>query len=47
MCDECLNEHLFFSVHHARAVIAGWVHDYNSVRARSSLGYQTPAHALV
>ena len=43
MRDECLNEHLFFSIRHARDVIAGWVHDYNTVRPHSSLGYQTPA----
>jgi putative transposase len=43
MRDECLNEHLFFSIRHARAVITGWVHDYNTVRPHSSLGYQTPA----
>lgn len=43
MRDECLNEHLFFSIHHARVVITGWVHDYNTARPHSSLGYQTPA----
>ncbi|MBP1807802.1 transposase InsO family protein [Rubellimicrobium aerolatum] len=43
MRDECLNEHLFFSIRHARAIIAGWVHDYNTARPHSSLGYQTPA----
>lgn len=41
--DECLNEHLFFSMNHARAVIGGWVHDYNTTRPHSSLGYLTPA----
>ena len=43
MRDECLNEHLFFSMNHARAVIRGWVHDYNTARPHSSLGYLTPA----
>ena len=43
MRDECLNEHLFFSMNHARAVIGGWVHDYNTARPHSSLGYLTPA----
>jgi putative transposase len=43
MRDECLNEHLFFSMKHARAVIGGWVHDYNTARPHSSLGYLTPA----
>ena len=27
--DECLNEHWFTSIHHARAVICAWVRDYN------------------
>jgi hypothetical protein len=43
MRDECLNEHLFFSMNHARAVIGGWVHDCNTARPHSSLGYLTPA----
>lgn len=28
---------------HARAVIAGWVEDYNNARPHSSIGYRTPA----
>ena len=36
MRDECLNEHLFFSMNHARAVVAGWVDDFNT--ARPALG---------
>lgn len=43
MRDECLNEHLFFSMSHTRAVIAGWVDDYNTARPHSSIGYRTPA----
>lgn len=43
MRDECLNEHLFFSMGHARAVIAAWRADFNTVRPHSSLGYMTPA----
>jgi putative transposase len=43
MRDECLNEHLFFTMNHARAVIRAWVHDYNTARPHSSLGYLTPA----
>jgi putative transposase len=43
MRDECLNEHLFFSMSHARAVIAGWVKDYNTARPHSAIGYMTPA----
>jgi putative transposase len=43
MRDECLNEHLFFSMTHARAVIAGWVDDFNTARPHSAIGYMTPA----
>lgn len=43
MRDELLNETLFFSLDHARKVIAAWVDDYNTVRPHSSLAYQTPA----
>ena len=42
MRDECLNEHLFFSLGHARAVIAGWVQDFNTERPHSAIGYVTP-----
>jgi putative transposase len=42
MRDECLNEHLFFSMSHVRAVIAGWVHDFNTARPHSTIGYMTP-----
>ncbi len=42
MRDELLNESLFFSLDHARELIASWVEDYNTVRPHSSLGYQTP-----
>ena len=43
MRDECLNEHLFFSMNHARVVVAGWVEDFNTVRPHSAIGYMTPA----
>ena len=43
MRDELLNETLFFSLDHARLVIAAWVADYNTVRPHSALAYQTPA----
>ena len=43
MRDECLNEHLFFSMNHARAVVAGWVDDFNTARPHSAIGYMTPA----
>lgn len=40
--DECLNEHWFMSLPHARQVIEEWRIDYNEVRPHSSLGYLTP-----
>ena len=40
--DECLNEHWFLSMRHARQEIEGWRQEYNDVRPHSSLGYQTP-----
>ena len=40
--DECLNETLFTSVAHARAELADWQHDYNTVRPHSKLGGRTP-----
>ena len=43
MRDECLNEHLFFSMNHARAIVAGWVDDFNTARPHSAIGYMTPA----
>ena len=36
--DECLNEALFTSLAHARAELAEWQHDYNTVRPHSKLG---------
>jgi putative transposase len=41
--DECLNEHWFRSLDHARAIIQEWRKDYNEQRPHSMLGYQTPA----
>jgi putative transposase len=41
--DECLNETLFTSLAHARAKLADWRHDYNTVRPHSKLGGRTPA----
>ena len=40
--DECLNEHWFLSMRHARAVIADWRMEYNEERPHSALDYQTP-----
>lgn len=41
--DECLNEHWFTSVDHAKALIAIWRRDYNEVRPHSAIGNRTPA----
>ena len=41
--DECLNEHWFLSMRHARQVIAEWREEYNQERPHSSLGYLTPS----
>jgi putative transposase len=42
--DELLNETLFSSLAHARAILAEWRHDYNTVRPHSSLANLPPAH---
>jgi len=43
--DECLNETLFTSLPHARAVLENWRDDYNHVRPHSGLGGATPVEA--
>ena len=40
--DECLNEHWFISLDHARKEIEEWRVDYNQERPHSSLDYLTP-----
>ena len=40
--DECLNETLFTSMAHARAELADWKEDYNTIRPHSAIGYLTP-----
>ncbi len=40
--DECLNEHWFLSMRHARALIEAWRQEYNTERPHSTLGYMTP-----
>ena len=40
--DECLNEHLFRNLAHARMVIEDWRADYNAVRPYTSLNGMTP-----
>lgn len=41
--DECLNEHWFVSMKHARHLIEEWRIEYNTERPHSSLGYLAPA----
>jgi putative transposase len=41
--NECLNEHWFSDIVHARKTINDWRQDYNECRPHSSLNYQTPA----
>jgi transposase InsO family protein len=41
--DECLNEHWFTSLPHARVVIAAWHCEYNEERPKKALGGLTPA----
>jgi putative transposase len=41
--DELLNETLFTSLAHARAELAAWKNDYNTVRPHSGIGNLTPA----
>ena len=41
--DECLNEHWFHTLNHAKTVIGQWRTDYNERRPHSMLGYKTPA----
>ena len=40
--DECLNEHWFVSLRHARRLIEEWRMEYNTEQPHSSLGYLTP-----
>jgi len=40
--DECLNEHWFLSLAHARSIIEAWRIEYNTERPHSSLGNLTP-----
>ena len=43
MRDECLNEHVFFSLADAREKIDDWHWRYNNFNPHSSLGMKTPA----
>jgi putative transposase len=40
--DECLNEHWFLTLAHAREIIEEWRIDYNQRRPHSALGNLTP-----
>ena len=40
--DECLNEHWFTSLAHARVVIEDWRREYNDERPKKALGGLTP-----
>jgi putative transposase len=40
--DECLNEHEFASLPHARLIIESWRLDYNAHRPHKALGNRTP-----
>lgn len=41
--DECLNEHWFTSLQHARVIVEAWRREYNEERPKKSLGGLTPA----
>ena len=45
--DECLNETLFTSLSHAKAMLADWQRDYNTQRPHSKLGWLTPAEFAI
>lgn len=44
--DECLNEHWFVGLNHARQAIGAYRRQYNEDRPHSSLGYRTPRDFL-
>ena len=41
--DECLNEHWFFNLEHARQLIESWRREYNEERPKKILGGLTPS----
>jgi putative transposase len=41
--DECLNEHWFTNLLHARTIIETWRREYNEERPKKALGGRTPA----
>jgi len=44
--EECLNQHWFESVEHARELCEAWREDYNAIRPHTSLGGLSPEHFL-
>ena len=44
--EECLDKTLFTSMAQARAVLAAWRQDYNTIRRHSKLGGLTPAEIV-
>jgi len=44
--EECLNQHWFESVEHARELCEAWREDYNSIRPHTSLGGLSPEQFL-
>lgn len=45
--DECLNQHWFRSLRHARDEIDAWRHHYNTKRPHSALGYRSPQEFMI
>lgn len=41
--DECLNEHWFMNLRHARSIIEAWRREYNEERPKKGLGGLTPS----
>ena len=41
--DECLNEHWFLNLRHARSIIERWRREYNEERPKKGLGGLTPS----
>ena len=41
--DECLNEHWFLNLEHAKVIIEAWRREYNEERPKKALGGMTPA----
>jgi hypothetical protein len=45
--EECLNQHWFAAVDHARELCEAWREDYNEIRPHTSLGGLAPAEFLL